>query len=69
VTLGAIEAFLMPHGAFGELLFRRKHHATATRTTLSSWRFDRGRIRIVVWSIGRDFFLPEGAITIKSPID
>lgn len=60
MAFGAIEAFLMPHGALGELLFRGKHHATATGATLPSWRLNRGRIRIVVWSTGRNFFLPEG---------
>jgi len=60
MTLGAIEALLMPHGALGELLFSGKHHATATGATLPSWRLNRGRIRIVVRSTGRNFFLPTG---------
>lgn len=60
VTLGAIEALLVPHGALGELLFSGKHHATATGATLPSWRLNRGRIRIVVRSTGRNFFLPAG---------
>jgi len=60
VTLGAIETLLVPHGALGELLFSGKHHATATGTTLPSWRLNRGRIRIVVRSTGRNFFLPAG---------
>jgi len=59
MTLGTIEALLMPHGTLGELLFRGKYHATATGTTLPSWRLDRGRIRIIIRSTGRNFFLPE----------
>lgn len=52
MTLGTIKALLVPHGAFGELLFRSKHHATATGATLPSWRLNRGRIRIVERSTG-----------------
>lgn len=59
VTLGTIEALLVPHGTLGELLFRGKYHATATGATLPSWRLDRSRIRIIIRSIGRNFFLPE----------
>lgn len=58
VTLGTIEALLVPHGALGELLFRGKYHAAATGATLPSWRLDRGRIRIIIRSTGRNFFLP-----------
>lgn len=65
VTLGTIETLLVPHGALGELLFRGKYHTAATRATLSSWRLNRGRIRIVVRSAGRNFILPEGNFNIR----
>lgn len=66
MTLGTVEALLVPHGAFGELLFRGKHHATATRATLTSWRLDGGRVGIVERPTGRNFFLPERNNTLES---
>lgn len=66
MALGTVEAFLVPHGAFGKLLFGGKYHATATRATLASWCLDSRRIRIVKWPTGRNFFLPKKRIL--SPI-
>lgn len=58
MALGAIEALLVPHGALGELLLGGEHHAAAARAALAGRRLDRGRVRIIVRSIGRNLVLP-----------
>lgn len=49
MTLGAVEALLVPHRALGQLLLSGEYHAAAARATLPGRRLDGRRVRINVW--------------------
>lgn len=52
MAFGTVEALLVPHSTFGELLFGGEYHATTAGASLTSWCLDSRRIRIVKWARG-----------------
>jgi len=47
MALCAVEALLVPHGSFSQLLFSGEDHSSAPGTALTRWGLDRGRIGVV----------------------